>query len=277
MSRWLIVLLLVCSAGVVSAQTRAAGPMPFDDSPPRVDIDVSAGGNLSRGLVDRDLVTARGVLDAASGPWLVFTQPYFLFARVRTPMAKVTSDDELYDRTGIFRSLGDPFFVYAVNAYDRSLRRRIDHRELFGGGAGVTLWRCRTNALVTSVGALYELADYDDNGNESPLLASGEVARGVREVGRWSARVYGHYSLLGGRVGITHDIIVIPSFRHPTDDYRLLLFASVEAPLANGFLVRVQVDATREGRAIIVEGTEQDDVNITFALAYKSAWSRGGK
>ncbi len=105
------------------------------------------------------------------------------------------------------------------------------------------------------------------------MLQDGTIARGVREVGRWSVRLYGRYKLAGGRLSVTHDVIVIPAFRDPGADYRVLMFGAIEAPIAKGFSVRVQADATREGTGIIVAGTKQDDLAVSFGLAYKAEWS----
>lgn len=44
--------------------------------------------------------------------------------------------------------------------------------------------------------------------------------------------------------------------------------------IAKGFSVRVQADATREGQDIIVMNTKQNDLAVTFGLAYKAEWSR---
>lgn len=269
-----IVACVIWLTATAAAQSpRAGGPTPSGESPPRVAAEIAIGGSLARGFVDRELISARGIFEAWSGPWGLYIQPYWLFARVRTPMAKVTSDNEVYERTGLFRSLGGPWFAYAVNAYDRSLRRKIAHRNLLGGGAGVRLWECGPSSLLTSVGMLYEVADYQDGDNDSPLLQDGSAGRGIRETGRWSVRLYGRYKLLGGKLGIIHDVIVIPSFRDPGDNYRVLMFGAIEAPIAKGFSVRIQADATREGTAIIVAGTQQDDLAVTFALAYKAEWS----
>ena len=105
------------------------------------------------------------------------------------------------------------------------------------------------------------------------MLQDGTIARGIREVGRWSVRLYGRYKLAGGRLNITHDVIVIPAFRNPGEDYRILMFGAIEAPIAKGFSVRIQADATREGTGIIVAGTKQDDLAVSFGLAYKAEWS----
>lgn len=99
------------------------------------------------------------------------------------------------------------------------------------------------------MGALYELADYKDRGIDAPTLGDGRVADGALATARWSVRVYGRYKLAGGKLALTHDLIVIPSFRATTDDYRILAFGALEAPIAKGFAVRIQSDATREGPA----------------------------
>lgn len=274
--RVLTALVLISSLATSAAaqSPRAGGPAPSGDQPTRVAAEIAIGGNLARGFVDRELVTARAIFEAWSGKWGVYMQPYWLYGRVGTPMGKITTDNEVYNRTGLFRSLAGPWFAYAVNAYDRSLRRKIAHRDLMGGGAGVRLWQCGPSSLLTSVGMLYEIADYKDGANDSPMLQDGTIARGIREVGRWSVRLYGRYKLAGGKLSVTHDVIVIPAFRNPGSDYRVLMFGAIEAPLAKGFSVRVQADATREGTSIIVAGTKQDDLAVSFGLAYKGEWSR---
>ena len=276
MARALAILVLIgsLSAPAGAQSPRAGGPAPAGDQPTRVAAEIAIGGNLARGFVDRELVTARAIFEAWSGTWGIYVQPYWLYGRVGTPTGKLTTDNEVYERTGVFRTLVGPWFAYAVNAYDRSLRRKIAHRDLFGAGAGVRLWQCGPSSLLTSVGMLYEVADYKDGGNDSPMLQDGTIARGIREVGRWSVRLYGRYKLAGGKLALTHDVIVIPAFRNPGADYRVLMFGAIEAPIAKGFSVRVQADATREGTGIIVVGTKQDDLAVSFGIAYKAEWSR---
>jgi len=269
-----LVVILSLAAPAAAQSPRAGGPAPAGEQPARVAAEIAIAGNLARGFVDREMVTARGIFEAWSGKWGFYLQPYWLYGRVGTPMGKITTDNEVYERTGLFRTLTGPFFAYAVNAYDRSLRRKIAHRDLLGAGAGVRLWHCGPSSLLTSVGTLYEIADYKDGSNDSPMLQNGTIARGIREVGRWSVRLYGRYKLLGGKLNVTHDIIVIPAFRNPGADYRVLMFGAIEAPIAKGFSVRIQADATREGTGIIVAGTKQDDLAVSFGLSYKAEWSR---
>jgi hypothetical protein len=268
------VLIGTLSSTAMAQSPRAGGPSPLGEQPAKIGAEIAIGGNLARGFVDREMITARGVFEAWSGKWGLYLQPYWLYGRVGTPIGKLTTDNEIYERTGLFRTLAGPWFAYAVNAYDRSLRRKIAHRDLLGAGAGIRLWQCGPSSLLTSVGALYEVADYKDGSNDSPIIGDGTIARGLREVGRWSVRVYGRYRLAGGKINITHDVIVIPSFRDPAHDYRILMFGAIEAPLAKGFSVRIQADATREGDAIIVAGTKNDDLAVSFGLAYKAEWSR---
>jgi hypothetical protein len=261
--RTLCLTTVLLGASLAHAQSpRAGGPAPVGpDTAPRLAAEVAIGGNLARGFVDREMVTARAIIEAWSGPWGLYLQPYWLFGRVGTPMGKLTTDNEIYERTGLFRTITGPWFVYAVNAYDRSLRRKIDHRDLVGGGGGVRIWQCGPNSLLTSLGALYEWTDFKEQ-------------NGVRETGRFSIRLYGRYKIAAGRLAIIHDVIYIPSFRDPGDNYRVLMFGAIEAPIAKGFSVRVQADATREGTATIAPGTKQDDLAVTFGLAYKAEWKK---
>lgn len=275
MLRSLCFLTILTSSTTALAQSpRAGGPSPAGESAPRLAAEVAIAGNLARGFVDREMVTARAVLEAWSGPWGLYLQPYWLYGRVGTPMGKLTTDNEIYERTGLFRTISGPWFAYAVNAYDRSLRRKIGHRDLLGGGGGVRVWSCGPSSLLTSVGMLYELADYKDGSNDSPMLQDGSIGKGVRQTGRWSVRVYGKYRIAGGKLSLTHDVILIPAFHDPGNNYRILAFGAIEAPIAKGFSVRVQADATREGTDIIVAGTKQDDLAVTFGLAYKAEWTR---
>jgi hypothetical protein len=105
------------------------------------------------------------------------------------------------------------------------------------------------------------------------MLQDGSIAKGVSQTGRWSVRVYGKYKIAGGKLSLTHDVILIPAFRDPGNNYRILAFGAIEAPIAKGFSVRVQADATREGTDIIVAGTKQDDLAVSFGLAYKAEWT----
>lgn len=266
-------LLVLSLAAPARAQSpRAGGPAIGEDPTPRLAVDLSLGGNLARGFVDREMVAARGIVEASWGPWAVYTQPYWLFGRVHPPMGPtLTTDNEIYNRTGLFRRISGPWFAYAVNAYDRSVRRQIDHRDLLGGGVGVRVWRCGKSSLLTSVGTLYEVASFTRtpervDADDEPLGTSS----GIERTSRFSVRIYGRYNLAGGKLNLTHDLIVIPSYRDPTRDYRVLAFGAIMAPIAKGFSFVVQADATQEG--VIVAGTKHGDLAVTFGVSYKNEW-----
>jgi hypothetical protein len=270
--RAVVLVVVVAWAGPALAQSpRAGGPSPGEDPTPRLAVDLGVAGNLARGFVDRDLVTARGVVEASRGPWSLYTQPYWLYGRVGTPMGKLTTDNEIYDRTGLFRQLRGRFFAYAVNAYDRSLRRKIEHRDLLGVGAGATVWHCGPSSLLTSYGLLYEWADFDDH---LPLVDADDQSLGApdgaRHRSRFSGRLYGRYKLR--TISLIHDLIVIPSFHDPLGDYRVIFYGAVDAPIGYGFSFRVQADATQEG--VIVAGTKHGDLAVTFGVGFKHAWKR---
>lgn len=130
-----IVVVLALATHASAQSPRAGGPALGDDPTPRLAADLSLGGNIARGFVDREMIAVRGIVEASWGPWGVYTQPYWLYGRVHPPMGPaLTTDNEVYDRTGLFRRITGPWFFYAVNAYDRSVRRQIDHRDLIGGG-----------------------------------------------------------------------------------------------------------------------------------------------
>jgi hypothetical protein len=266
-----VCLILAAFAGTASAQSspRAGGPVVGDDPGAHLALDSSITGNIARGFVDRELISARGILQGWTGPYGFYMQPYWLYGRVGTPMGKLTTDNEIYVRTGLFRRLVDPFFAYGVTVYDRSVRRQIEHRNLAGAGLGLNIIQRKDLSLVSSVGLLYELTDYGGIVG-SPLLENGTTSDGVRETGRWSVRIYGRYKIAGGKLGLIHDLIVIPSLRDPADDYRILSYFAIDAPIAKGFSARVQADYTREG--LIVAGTKHDDLALTFGIAYKAEW-----
>jgi hypothetical protein len=251
---------------------RAGAPTPIDDAPgTRVAADLGFTGNLSRGLVYRDLITSRGVLQAWTGPWGAFIQPYWLYSRVGTAMGRVTADNDIYVRVGAFRNLTRTFFVTTVNVYEHSLRRKVTYRDLFGGGAGANLVRRKAAFIAASAAVLGEVTDFDGErlviGDDPDV----EIA-GARTVVRWAVRLNGRYKLAGDRLAIIHDAIVMPSFRDPVNDYRVAFTGAIDAPIAKGFSARVQADATRDG--VIVEGTKHNALLLTFGVSYRGEWQR---
>jgi hypothetical protein len=229
-------------------------------------------GNLARGFVNRDLVSARGILQAWSGPWGGYLQPYWLYGRVGTPpgspVSKITTDDEYYLRAGLFRAFSPLLFAYAVDAYDRSLRRKISNRNLAGAGIGVNPVARKGLALSVSAGILGGIADYDG----TMFQRETTPIDGVQTTLRFSGRIYGRYRLGQGMLSLVHDLILVPAVRDPTGDYRLLAYGAIDAPIAKGFSARVQVDATREGR--IIEGTKRNDLVVSFGVSYRNEWAR---
>lgn len=274
-SRILIIVSVSLWLGLASPAARAQGPRAgspaaTQDGVSRVAAELSATGNLSRGLVYRDLITLRAVVQAWDGPWGGYIQPYWLFSRVGTAMGPSTADNDIYVRTGGFRALSTLTFAFAVAIYEHSLRRKVDHRALAGGGAGVNLWRDRDNALLVSAGVLGEVTDFGGSLviGDRPSPATTDA----RWTPRWAVRVFGRYKLGGGRLVLTHDAIALPAFRDLVDDYRILFNGSIDAPVARGFAARVQADATRDG--VIVEGTKHGALVITFGVSYRGEWRR---
>ena len=270
---------MVCAlATQASAQSpRAGGPAPGDTAgETRLGAEANIAGNLARGFVDRELIAARGIFQAWTGPWGLYVQPYWLYGRVGTPAGKLTTDNEVYVRTGLFRQLaGTQFFIYGVNATDRSLRRKIDYRSLTGGGFGINLVQRPGLSLLTSFGVLHEVANFDDTTLEDPDGPGTFEAARRRHVARFSGRIYGRYRVADGKLVLVHDLIVIPSFTEPGADYRVLFFGAIDAPLAKGFSLRAQADATYEG--LIVAGTKHGDLAVTFGVSYKNEWRLGEK
>jgi hypothetical protein len=161
-SRLVTVALVLVLASPAHAQApRAGAPTAVDGEGSRVAVDLGITGNLSRGLVYRDLITNRGVLQLWDGPWGIYIQPYWLFSRIGTAAGRVTADNDIYVRLGSFYNVASSVFVTVVNVYDHSLRRRVEHRDLFGAGAGLNLIRHTSVVLATSTALLGEVTDFE--------------------------------------------------------------------------------------------------------------------
>jgi hypothetical protein len=268
-----VVVVVVCAlAHEARAQSpRAGGPAPGDaGAETRLGAEANIAGNLARGFVDRDLVAARGIVQAWSGPWGLYIQPYWLYGRVGTPMGKLTTDNEIYVRTGLYREIRETrFFGYGVSVWDRSLRRKIDYRDLTGGGFGVHLLRGKGASLLTSFGVLGQVTSFRDRTLVNPDGPGTFEADARRTTLHWSARIYGRYRV--GNLSFLHDFIYVPTFEDPRDDYRILIYGAIDAPIAKGFSIRAQADATYEG--LIVAGTKHGDLAITFGVNYKNEWT----
>jgi len=265
------IVLLALGAPARAQAPRAGAPTPSGNPGSRFAIDLGTTGNLSRGLVYRDLVTSRGVLQAWTGPWGVYLQPYWLYSRIGTAAGRVTADNDVYVRVGAFRNFTRSVYAFGVHVYDHSLRRKIDHRNLFGGGAGVNLVQREAIAISTSLGVLGEVTDFDGD----RLLIDGEPGPAItarRTVARGAARLHGRYKIAGGKLALVHDVIVMPAFDDPVDDYRINFSATLDAPIVKGFSARVQAEATRDN--VIVEGTTRNALVVTFGVSYRGEWQR---
>jgi hypothetical protein len=261
----LVALAILCCAATAQGQSgpRTGGPAPTDVSTTRLAAELSLGGDLARGNTDRDLVTARGSVTIWDGPWGVFVQPYWLYGDV----ANHNTDDERYLRTLIFRALAKPIFAYGAAVYDQSLRRRIDRRGLFGGGFGATIWDDPQTTVVVSAGLLDEVATYGAN----TLMDGTIISRETRRVARASMRLYGRYKLFHGKLALVHDAYLLPAVRD-LDDLRALVSGAIDVPLVGGLAARVQLDGSYEQH--VVPGTQHDDIELTFGLAFRGSWTR---
>jgi hypothetical protein len=271
--RRIVVVFMVCAlAHEARAQSpRAGGPAAGDSSgDSRIGAEANLAGNIARGFVDRELIAARGILQGWTGPWGVYIQPYWLYGRLGTPMAKLTTDNEIYVRTGLFREIQDTrFFLYAVSVWDRSLRRKIDYRDLTGGGFGIHFLRDKDASLLASFGVLGQVTNFRNRTLVNPDGPATFDADKRRWTAHWSARIYGRYHI--GKLAVMHDFIYVPTFEDPRDDYRILIYGAIDAPIAKGFSIRAQADATYEG--LIVAGTKHGDLAITFGVNYKNEWT----
>ncbi|MGE5183269.1 MAG: DUF481 domain-containing protein, partial [Acidobacteriota bacterium] len=220
--------------------------------------ELSATGNLERGLIRQDVVTARAIVSIADRRWSAFVQPYWLYADVNGK----TTAHELYTRAVGFRALGDRWFAFALGVYDHSFRREIRHHGLAGGGAGATLARWSAGSIVVSLGAVGELADYD-----RPALADGTLLAGARRTTlRASARIYGRYRVCE-RLSLVHDVFVMPSLV-ARDDLRVVAYGGLDLAIAGGLSARIAADASHED--VIVAGTRHDDLAVTFGVSWRS-------
>lgn len=250
------------------AQTgpRTGGPAPGDITGTKLLADLSVAANLARGVSDRDLVVTRGSLTFWSGAWGLFVQPYYLYGDVKlgaNPRTK--TDDERYLRTLVFYTFNRPLFAFGVAAIDASLRRRIGDRLLTGGGFGATPVNRPGMTVLGSVGLLYEDAHFD----ASTLPDKSVVPPRDRTVARTSLRLYGRYRL-GGGIHLIHDVYLAPNVRK-LEDVRAMGSLFLELPVVGGLAARVAIDATRE--TVIVPGTKEDDIAITFGATYRHDWA----
>ena len=271
MGRSLVVVVICALAAPASAQSpRAGGPAPGDRAGETlVGAEANIAGNIARGFVDRELVAARGIIQGWTGPWGLYIQPYWLYGRVGTPAGKLTTDNEIYVRNGLFRELVDtPFYIYAVSVFDRSTRRKIDYRNLTGGGIGINLLKGTGSLLTTSFGILGQVTSFRDRTIENPDGPGTFEIENRHKVLCFSGRIYGRFKI--GKLSLIQDLIVVPTFDDPRDDYRVLYYGAIDAPIAKGFSIRAQADATYEG--LIVAGTKHGDLAITFGLNYKNEW-----
>jgi hypothetical protein len=264
------VLVLALGSHARAQAPRAGAPTPGEVGGSRVAVDLGTAGNLSRGLVYRDLITNRGVLQLWDGPWGVYLQPYWLYSRIGTATGKVTADNDVYVRLGGFLNLTRSIYVTAVNVYDHSLRRKVAHRDLFGAGAGINLVQREAVLITPSVAVLGEVTDFDGD----RLVIGDEVTTisGNRTTARWGMRLRGQYKLGGGKLSLVHDAIVMPSFTNPADDYRINFSGTLDAPIAKGFSARVQAEGTRDN--VIVEGTRRNALVVTFGVSFRAEWKR---
>jgi hypothetical protein len=245
---------------------RAGGPAPADIDGTTAAVELALAGNLARGLVDRDLVSARGSLALWHGPWGLWLQPYYLYGDVKLAdkLPRTQTDDERYLRVNAFRALSRPLFAWIAGVFDHSLRRRIGHRSYVGGGTGATLVDRADVSFVASLGVLGEDTHFDSN----VLPDMTVVPASVRDVARMSLRMYGRYRLASNHITLTHDLFVMPDVQD-TSDVRVLLSGIVEVPIVAGLAARAQIDASYE--QYIVPGTKHDDVAITFGASYHGA------
>jgi len=262
-----VVLCALAAPARAQVGPRAGGPAPSDVAGTTAAVDASLTGNLARGLVDRDLISARGSFALWHGPWGLWVQPYYLYGDVKLSDAlpRTQTDDERYLRINAFRVLSRPLFAWVAAVFDHSLRRRIGERALVGAGAGATLVDRKHVTFVASLGVLGEDAHFDSNTLPDMTI----VPPSTRDVARMSLRLYGRYSLACGRVALIHDLFVMPNVQD-LGDARVMLSGVVEVPIVAGFAARAQIDASYEG--VIVLGTKHDDVALTFGASYRGDW-----
>lgn len=236
---------------------RRGGPTPTATDGDGVTSEVAATASLARGVTDRTLVTARGIVAAEYDGWGGFVQPSWVFGQVNGKR----SDNELFVRVLGFHAFADRWFAFAVGVGEHSLHRKIDERAFGGAGVGITALREPAARLLVSVGVVDEVTWF-----ASPLLADGTVlANDRRQTVRAVARLYGRYVLPGAGVVLTHDLYVMPSVS-ARSDLRAIAYVALDVPIHGGLAGRVVVDASYEQR--IVEGTEHDDLAVTFGLSY---------
>lgn len=248
---------LAGGAGVAHAQapTPTAGT-PDEDG---VALRFAAGldGNVAIGIVDRYLINVRGDAQLTTRRYGIYVEPRYTYAQINGR----PSDSEWYLRTvGYYQPRGR-LYGFAVGMFERSLRRKYDHRYTGGAGVGWNVVKNASVEILFAQGVVFEATEFYSNAFDGHPEWDSRDRRVVRLATRASGRVK-----VNARTAFFYDFYVKPAIPRVTD-YRILGKVTFELAITGGISARALLDYTQE--TVRQVGTSRDELMLSFGVGIR--------
>jgi hypothetical protein len=203
-------------------------------------------GNFARGNVNRSLMVLRAEV-IYNGPVVsLATNPRFSYGKQNGVLAERDTYVDLF--IDIYKNRR--VYGFGLGTVERSNLRKIDLRQLAGGGVGLRLVRTDHNLLVLTDAFIYESTDFV----ERPTVA----------ILRNSLRLKGKHSFFSDKVRFTHITFWQPSLSD-ISNIRWNTVLSLELPLSSWVTIRSSFENSFES---VVEATrKQNDSRLTIGIS----------
>jgi len=236
----------VIPADSVAAVRPDSIPKPAPELIDTIRYRLIGDGNFTRGNVNRSLMVLRAEL-LFSGPLIsISTNPRFTYGKQNGVLAERDSYADLF--FDVFKK--SRTYVFGLGVLETSNLRRIDLRQMAGGGVGFRVLRGAANNLSLTNAILYESTNFAE-------IATVTTARN-------SFRIKGKHSVLQDKIRFNHITFIQPAL-NDLSNLRWNTILSVELPINKWVTLRTSFENSYES---VVEATrKKNDSRITFGVS----------
>lgn len=155
------------------------------------------------------------------------------------------------------------FHPLVLGFFSTNFRREIDYRYIVGGGFSYQVFKKNKSSLKMSLTTEYENTDFrttDFNENEYD---------GMSEIDTWRTTLWmnGHYSLIKGKMIVTHEMFFQPSLEK-ANNFRWRADFGLEFPVWK--FLNFKINYLRTYESIVVAGQQQEDEFLSFGFKIKT-------
>ncbi|GER06170.1 hypothetical protein GCM10007972_08980 [Iodidimonas muriae] len=163
------------------------------------------------------------------------------------------TENEVIGETRLERDFSESWFAFGGLVLEQDEFEDLDLRSVLTAGTGVFFIQEEKQQLKARFGIGYQVEAFQNAPNEEEAILS---------LG------YEYRIQLNGRLLFTHDLIYLPSFNDPVDDFRVESNAALDIPVTESKAWSVRIGVRNQYDNTPVSGNEKLDTFYTLSLGY---------